>query len=138
MGGRGAASGAGGAAVSLTWSEAQAMKVQMGQTGNEGAGFVLTSKSWNINAFLRGEANFNTKSGWGLSEKEIRDTTARLDAGMKSLPKSIQTVRFVDAQFLSSLGLSPGSATRRQARSVGLSARAGPSPRPPLRLCPLT
>lgn len=107
MGGRGAASGAGGKAANVSWAEAQAMKRQMGQTGDEGAGFVLTSKSWNINAFLRGETNFNTRSGWGLSEQEIRNTTARMDASMKPLPKSIQTVHFVDAQFLSSLGLSP-------------------------------
>lgn len=83
------------------------MKRQMGQTGDEGAGFVMTSRSWNINAFLRGDPNFNRASGWQMSEQEIRSTTARLDSGMKPLPKSIKTVRFVDEQFLSNMGLSP-------------------------------
>lgn len=103
MGGRGAASG--GAAVSLTWSEAQAMRRQMGQTGRECDGFVQTSRSWNINAFLRGDPDFNDASMWQMSEREIRETTARLDAGMKPLPKSIKTVRFVDGFFLEGIGL---------------------------------
>lgn len=106
MGGRGAASGAGGA-VSVTWAEAQDLRRQMGQTGDEGRGFVATSRSWNINAFWRGELDFNNRSGWNMGENEIRATTARLDAAMKPLPKSINTVRFVDEKFLSSLGLEP-------------------------------
>ena len=83
------------------------MRRQMGQTGDEGRGFVMTSRSWNINAFLRGDPDFNRQSGWNMSEQEIHTITNRMDRGMKPLPKSIQTVRFVDADFLSSLGLQP-------------------------------
>lgn len=106
MGGRGAASGGGRAqGRRVSWAEAQQMRVRMGQRGTEGAGFVQTSKSWNINAFLRGDPDFNDASGWDMSETEIMRTVRRMDAGMRPLPETIQTVRFVDGFFLEGIGV---------------------------------
>lgn len=125
MGGRGAASGAA-KGRSITWNEAQDMRVKMGQGPNDGEGFVMTSKSWNINAFLRGEPDFNRRSGWNMTEQEIRTVTNRLDRNMRPLPESIQTVRFVDEKFLTSLGLQPRMGPRTVNAIQGIMRRGDP------------
>lgn len=97
----------------IDWNTHQAIMHEMGQDGSEGQGYVNTSQSWSVNAYLRSNGDMNAAnkaSGWNLSEGQIRQIIQRMDGQMKPLSRSIQAVRFVGADMLKDLGL-PAKAT---------------------------
>lgn len=97
----------------VDWATHQAIMHEMGQDGSEGQGYVSTSRSWSVNAYLRSDGDMNAAnnaSGWNLSEAEIKQIIQRMDGQMKPLSRNIQAVRFVGAGMLNDLGL-PAKAT---------------------------
>lgn len=115
----------------MSQQENRQLQQRMGQTGNEagitkgqGATFrstlyVGTSKSYNINAYLRTQGQDATSplSGWiykdshgnyhgNLSINDIRNTIRQMDNGMKPLPKAINATRVEGSDMtLSTFGL---------------------------------
>ena len=103
MGGRGAASAAARAnRNTLSWAEMEDLRRQMGQTGREATGYVQTSFSFTINAWMRGEISPSVDT-----TERIANTVVRMNQHMRPLPRDVQAVRFVDANFLSMFGLPP-------------------------------
>ena len=97
----------------VDWATHQAIMHEMGQDGSEGQGYVSTSMSWSVNAYLRSDGDMNAAnnaSGWNLSEAEIKQIIQRMDGQMKPLSRNNQAVRFVGAGMLNDLGL-PAKAT---------------------------
>lgn len=92
----------------VDWATHQAIMHEMGQDGSEGQGYVSTSKSWSVNAYLRSDGDMNAAnnaSDWNLSEAQIKQIIQRMDGQMKPLSRNIQGVRFVGPDFLTTMGL---------------------------------
>lgn len=91
----------------LDWATHQAVMHEMGQDGTEGIGYVNTSKSWSVNAYLRSGGSMkaaNKASGWNLTPHEIGQIIQHLDSGMRPLTRNIRAVRFVGPEMLAELG----------------------------------
>ena len=59
----------------VDWATHKAIMHEMGQDGTEGEGYVNTSKSWSVNAYLRTDGSMsaaNEASDWWLSENQIK------------------------------------------------------------------
>ena len=95
----------------VDWATHKAIMHEMGQDGTEGEGYVNTSKSWSVNAYLRTGGSMsaaNEASDWWLSENQIKQIIKRVDSQMKPLTRNIQAVRFVGPEMLSELGIQGG------------------------------
>lgn len=92
----------------VSWAQHTEIMHEMGQDGTEGEGYVNTSKSWSVNAYLRGNGSMiaaNEASDWLLSENQIKKIIKRMDSQMKPLTRNIQGVRFVGPEMLGELGV---------------------------------
>lgn len=98
--------------------DVKALQQQMGQTGDE-AGlvhpqffsqklYVATSKSYNINYYLNsdGKSIDSPISNWqnlGYTKNMVKNDIAKIDSGMKPLPRDIHLTRYVNASALSNM-----------------------------------
>lgn len=95
----------------VNWFGHQAIMHEMGQNGTEGKGYVNTSRAYIINRYLRNGRNFKdalqANPGWAdwYTESQAKSTIKKMDSSMKPLTRSLQAVRFVDYNFLTSLGI---------------------------------
>ena len=94
----------------LNWAGHQALMHQMGQDGTEGQDYVNTSRAYIVNRYLRNggdmaDAHKVTPNWSWITKADVQRTIRRMDAQMKPLPRNIQGVRFVGADFLTTVGL---------------------------------
>lgn len=92
----------------IDWATHQTVMHEMGQDGSEGEGYVSTSRSWAVNAYLRTDGDMTAAknaSCWSLTESDIKQTIRRMDSQMKPLTRNIQAVRFVGPEMLKELGV---------------------------------
>ena len=94
-----------------------ALRERMGQTGYEAGDpdarprdkvYVKTSKSFNINAYLRSDgaeirSPYSDWDRYGFSRADAAAAVRQIDAGMKPLPESIKLTRFVDGDALGAI-----------------------------------
>lgn len=106
-------------ARTLTRGDIPGLQRRMGQTGMEAGDpnaptpqkiYVNTSKSFNINAYLRSDGqSIHDPSGnsqWeylGYTKADAARAIAHIDRGMKALPESIKLTRFVGGDALGSM-----------------------------------
>lgn len=107
----------------VDWSTHQAIMHEMGQTGNEGKGYVHTSRAYVINRYLRNGGDFedalNAAMGWSnwFTESQANSIIKTMDKQMKPLTRNLQGVRFVGSSFLDSIGL-PADTSLETAASI--------------------
>lgn len=106
-------------AHAITRADVARLQRAMGQTGYEAGDpntspqnkvYVKTSKSFNINAYLRsGMTSVHDPSGnsqWehlGYTTRDAARAVRQIDAGMKALPESIRLTRFVGGSALGAI-----------------------------------
>lgn len=106
-------------ARTITRADVAGLQQQMGQTGFEAGDpnvapqnkvYVKTSKSFNINAYLRSDgqtvhdASGNSDWEWyGYTTADAARAVRQIDAGMKPLPESIRLTRFVGGDALGAM-----------------------------------
>lgn len=106
-------------ARTITRADIAALQQRMGQTGFEAGDpnaapqnkvYVKTSKSFNINAYLRSDGqsvyDASGNSQWehfGYTTRDAARAVRQIDAGMKPLPYSVKLTRFVGGSALGAI-----------------------------------
>ena len=106
-------------ARTITQADVAGLQRQMGQTGYEAGDpnaapqnkvYVKTSKSYNINAYLRSDGRSvhvpNGRSQWehyGYTNRDAARAVRQIDAGMKPLPDNFKLTRFVGGDALGAM-----------------------------------